>query len=135
MKLGKSTELPPNISYSISRILNAIGSESKIYNEERTKLVNKYCDKDEEGKPIEIENNQVKITENMPIFIEKLQELQNTDVDIHKDKIELKIEQLPKGLLSAFDMMQLDLFFDIDGDKEAEVEVEEKKETEKTKTE
>lgn len=114
VKMGKSTDFPPKVSYWISRILNSIASETKIYNEERMKLVNKYCDKDENGKPIELENNQVKMTENMAIFMEKFAELQDSDVDIQKNKIKLKLEQIPQGLLSAFDMTLLDPFFDIE---------------------
>ena len=50
--LGKlnNTQLPIKIAYAISKNINKIECELKAYNTEKSKLLDKYSEKDEEGK-------------------------------------------------------------------------------------
>ena len=50
--LGKlnNTQLPIKVAYAISKNVNKIESELKVYNTEKAKLIDKYAEKDEEGK-------------------------------------------------------------------------------------
>jgi len=52
-------ELPVKASYAIAKNIAKLEAELKIYNKEREKLIEKYSQKDSEGKTIVGENNQV----------------------------------------------------------------------------
>ena len=45
-----NAKLPVKVAYAITKNINKINSELKAYNEEKTKLIDKYGKKDEEGK-------------------------------------------------------------------------------------
>ena len=50
--LGKlnNAQLPIKVAYAISKNVNKIESELKVYNTEKAKLIDRYAKKDEEGK-------------------------------------------------------------------------------------
>jgi len=87
-------ELPIRVSFSIARNISKINDELKIYNDERQKLIMKYCEKDEDGKTIEDENKQIKLKdEYKQEWSKDMQELLSieNEIDIVKfsiDKIE-----------------------------------------------
>lgn len=62
IKLNNS-QLPVKVAYAISKNVNKIESELKVYNTEKAKLMDKYCEKDEEGKLKADEHGNVKIKE------------------------------------------------------------------------
>ena len=69
---------------------NAIDKELKIYDEHQTKLVNKYCDKSEDGKPL-VENGGFKVTgKNYEKYVEELESIFNEDVDISIKRISIE---------------------------------------------
>lgn len=45
-----NAKLPVKVAYAITKNINKINSELKAYNEEKAKLIDKYAEKDEEGK-------------------------------------------------------------------------------------
>lgn len=45
-----NAKLPVKVAYAITKNINKINSELKAYNEEKAKLINKYAEKDKEGK-------------------------------------------------------------------------------------
>ena len=45
-----NAKLPVKVAYAITKNINKINSELKAYNEEKTKLIDKYAEKDKEGK-------------------------------------------------------------------------------------
>ena len=45
-----NTQLPIKVAYAISKNINKIECELKAYNTEKAKLIDKYAEKDEEGK-------------------------------------------------------------------------------------
>ena len=80
-------QLPVKISYAISKNISKIERELEIYNKERQKLLDKYCVKDEEGKNLIDENNQLKIADkNLETWNKDINELLDIeiDIDIHK---------------------------------------------------
>jgi hypothetical protein len=89
VKLSKLSqkELPIKVSYAIAKNISKIESELKTYNKERDKLVEKYSQKDEHGKTIIDENNQIKLQEehieDWNNDIKELLAIEN-DIDIHK---------------------------------------------------
>ena len=63
--LGKlnNAQLPIKVAYAISKNVNRIENEIKVYNTEKAKLIDKYAVKDEEGKLITDEYGNVNIKE------------------------------------------------------------------------
>lgn len=58
-----NSQLPIKLAYAISKNINKIECELKAYNTEKSKLIDKYAEKDEEGKLIENELGHVTIKE------------------------------------------------------------------------
>lgn len=82
--------LPIKVSYAIAKNIAKIQSELKIYNEERQKLIDKYSVKDEEGKTLVGEDNQITIQiEFLEAWTKDITELEEIEVeiDIHKFNI------------------------------------------------
>lgn len=80
-------QLPIKVSYAISKNIKKLEKELKIYNEERQKLIDKYCVKDDEGKNLIDENNNLKIAdEHLEDWNKEINELMDieVDIDIHK---------------------------------------------------
>lgn len=80
-------QLPIKVSYAIAKNISKIERELEIYNKERQKLLDKYCIKDDEGKNLIDENNQLKIAdEHLEDWNKDINELLDIeiDIDIHK---------------------------------------------------
>lgn len=85
--LSKLTNMDLNIkvSYAIAKNISKIEKELEVYNKEKSKLINKYGEKDEEGKLKKNEDETVKIidTESWDKDIKELLAFEN-EIDIHK---------------------------------------------------
>nr|DAE09612.1 MAG TPA: Protein of unknown function (DUF1617) [Siphoviridae sp. ctDtx1] len=85
--LSKLTNMDLNIkvSYAVAKNISKIEKELEVYNKEKSKLINKYGEKDEEGKLKKNEDETVKIidTESWDKDIKELLEFEN-EIDIHK---------------------------------------------------
>ena len=81
-----NAQLPIKVAYAISKNINKIESELKVYNAERAKLVNKYGEKDKEGKLKVGENGNVPLKEeyieDYNRDIKELVSIEN-EIDIH----------------------------------------------------
>ena len=85
--LVHKTGLPIKISYALAKNISKIERELEIYNKERQKLIDKYCVKDEEGKAIVDENNQLKIAdEYLESWGKDINELLDIEIDINIHK-------------------------------------------------
>ncbi len=85
--LVHKTGLSIKVSYALAKNISKIERELDIYNKERQKLIDKYCIKDEEGKNVIDENNQLKIAdEHLDAWSKDINELLDIeiDIDIHK---------------------------------------------------
>ena len=86
--LGKlnNAQLPIKVAYAISKNVNKIESELKVYNTEKNKLVNKYGEKDKEGKLKVDENGNIPLKEehieDWNRDIKELLSIEN-EIDIH----------------------------------------------------
>lgn len=119
IKLCKCNGLPAKVSYWLSRLLQKLEPLNTVYNGERKKLIEKWCDK-EDGKPKE-ESGQYKITEHVKEFNDEYAELLSIELAIDILVIEIPIEKMPdchdceqekcpqykRGLLNSFDYSQL----------------------------
>lgn len=83
-------QLPIKASYAISKNIAHIESELKIYNKEKQKIVEKYCEKEEDGQ-LKINKGQFVIKpdcrEAWDKDIEELNSIEN-EIDIHTFKFE-----------------------------------------------
>ena len=77
-------ELPIKLSYAFSKNITKIDAELKAYNIEREKLLNKYGEKDEEGKLKLSEKGEVNILD-IENFNKEIAELLQceSEIDIH----------------------------------------------------
>ena len=86
--LGKlnNSQLPIKVAYAISKNVNKIESELKVYNSEKARLIDKYGVKDEEDKLIADEYGNVNIKEehkeDWNRDIKELLSIEN-EIDIH----------------------------------------------------
>ena len=101
-------ELPIKLSYAFSKNITKIDAELKAYNMEREKLLNKYGEKDEEGKLKLSEKGEVNILDRENFNKEIAELLQcESEIDIHLidlEKVDAKINITP-GELMIIDYM------------------------------
>ena len=101
-------ELPLKLSYAFSKNITKIDAELKAYNIEREKLLNKYGEKDEEGKLKLSEKGEVNILDRENFNKEIAELLQcESEIDIHLidlEKVDAKINITP-GELMIIDYM------------------------------
>lgn len=98
-------QLPIKVSYAIAKNIKKLESELKIYNEERQKLIDQYCIKDNEGNNVIDENNNLKIAdEHLDAWNKEINELMDieVDIDIHK----FNLDSLMNG---SYDMTPAEL--------------------------
>lgn len=101
-------ELPIKLSYALSKNITKIDRELEAYNKERQKLIEKYGEKDEEGKLKTKEDGTINILDidNFNKDLKEILEIE-TEVDIHLidlDKFEADINITP-GELMIIDYM------------------------------
>lgn len=86
-----NTQLPIKLAYAISKNINKIDIELKTYNDEKVKLINKYAEKDKEGKVISDEHGHIiieeKYKEDWNNDISELLSIEN-EIDIHKIQLD-----------------------------------------------
>lgn len=101
-------ELPIKLSYAFSKNITKIDAELKAYNIEREKLLNKYGEKDEEGKLKLSEKGEVNILDRENFNKEIAELLQcESEIDIHLidlESIDTDIKITP-GELMVIDYM------------------------------
>ena len=106
IKLCQCSGLPTKVSYWLSRLLNHLEPLNKTYANEKRKLIEKWCDKDEDGKPKE-ENGQYKLSEHMNEFNQEYMELLEIELEIDMKTIEIPLDKIPSGVLNSYDFAQL----------------------------
>ena len=86
-----NAKLPVKVAYAITKNINKINSELKAYNKEKVKLIDKYAEKDEEGKLKVDENGNVPLKEeyieDYNRDIKELLSIEN-EIDIHMIKLD-----------------------------------------------
>lgn len=82
-------ELPIKLSYALSKNITKIDRELEVYNKERQKLIEKYGEKDKEGKLKTKEDGTINILD-IDSFNKDLKEILEieTEIDIHTIDLE-----------------------------------------------
>lgn len=96
-------ELPIKLSYAISKNITKIDRELVVYNKERQKLIEKYGEKDEEGKLKTKEDGTINILD-IDSFNKDMKEILEieTEVDIHVidlEKVDVDINITPGEIM------------------------------------
>lgn len=89
-----NAELPVRVSYKLAKNIKSIEKELNIYEEEKQKLINKYGEKDEEGKSKVNENGMINILD-VENWNKDIKELLEIEVEINVEKI--NIDELAKS--------------------------------------
>ena len=89
-----NAELPVRVSYKLAKNIKNIDKELKIYEEEKQKLINKYGEKDEEGKLKTKEDGSINITDTEN-WNKDIKELLEIEAEINIEKI--NIDELGKS--------------------------------------
>lgn len=108
-----NTSLKARPAFTVSKMLKEAEKELANFNEVRMNLINKYGEKDEEGKLITDENDNCKITaEHINDFSNELQELVATTIEINANK--LTLEDLGDADFTPSEIAALEPFVDVE---------------------
>ena len=106
-KLCKYDNLPTKTSYWLSRLLQKLEPLHKVYLGEKQKLIDKWCDRKEDGTP-DVEGQLFKVSLHMQEFNGDLQELLSIELSLDMDKIKVPLDKIPDGLLNSYDFNLLE---------------------------
>ena len=85
-------EFPGSTTFKIARLIRELDKEIQLFEEERSKIANKYGEKDENGNLVIQEGGNIKILDNkIQDCNEELQALFNTQVEINANKLPVDI--------------------------------------------
>lgn len=100
-----------SLAFKIARLARELNKEMETFNEERQKLLQRYCIKDEHGQLEQDENGNVKVApDKINDFTDEINALLKTEVEVNADK-------LPMNAMDEFDitpqqMLNLEIFFE-----------------------
>ena len=81
--------LPVRVAYRLGKIIKVLSDEAKPYDEQRLKLAQQYCEKDEKGNPV-INDGQFRFSpENRAAFEKEHTELLTTEITVEATAIML----------------------------------------------
>lgn len=112
-KLSRANGMPTKIAYWVSRIMVKMIHEAEIFNKTRQALVEEFCDKDADGKPISTGPGQIKMLEHRDAFVEEMNKLAAVAIDLGIYRLQLPLSAIPDGVLSGLELMQIAPFADI----------------------
>lgn len=93
------------LAFKISRIIRELRKEVESFNTERDKIIRVFSEKDENGKPVLLENGNIKIRPDLVKECnDEFEKLLGTSIEINAEKLTLKdmdeIEITPKKMES-----------------------------------
>lgn len=103
-------KLPVKVSYALAKNISKIENELKHYNNERTKIVDKYCERDEKDN-LKIENGNYVIKEDeIENWNKDMKDLQDivVEIDVHT----FRLEELNGYDMTASEMMCIDFMIE-----------------------
>jgi len=110
-RLYGSNKLPVTKSFQITRFVSQFKQAGKLYAEEKKKIVEKWCDKDEDGKPKQ-QDDRFFFNEHHEEFNRDMDELLSIDA-LDKPTIKFMLHEFPFGLLSPQDLEGLQKIVEI----------------------
>jgi uncharacterized HAD superfamily protein len=111
-RLLSCDDLPVMASYQLAKLTKVLEEEMKVYLQEKNKILDRYCKKDDDGKFI-IENNSLVVHEGMmDDFNVKMKALMDIDNEIPVERVKIKIQHIPKGYISPANFAFLENFIE-----------------------
>ena len=111
--LEKISQISTNgvTAFKIARIIRELNKEIELFEKQRVEMIEKYCERDEQGQMVMIDESQVKIKEdNIPKYNDELREILNTKVEINADVIPLT--SIDEMKISPQDALFIDKLFE-----------------------
>ena len=100
-----------SLAFKIARLARELNKEMDTFNEQRRKLLEKYCVRDEDGNLKQLENGNVQvIPEKISEFNEEFNSLLATEVEINADK--LPMDQIDNFDITPQQMLNIEMFFE-----------------------
>lgn len=105
--LRQSKDLPITFSFRLADLLGKLQPTIKAYSEQKQNLIDKYADRDKEGKLVNPTPGQFVFTTKAQWFQKEFNELLNEETTVDCAKLEIKMDDVPKGTISADDIISL----------------------------
>ena len=100
-----------SLAFKIARLARELNKEVETFNTERQKLVNEYCEKDENGNFITVDNGNIKIMDDkIEDFTNDFSSLLSTEVEINAEK--LPIDKIDDFNITPQQVLSLEKFFE-----------------------
>ena len=85
-------EINGRLAFKLARLVRELDKELKLFHEERTKLIQHYAEKDENGEIKVDENSNAMIPDDSIMECnQKIQELLDTTIEVNADKIPMEL--------------------------------------------
>jgi uncharacterized membrane-anchored protein len=103
-------KLKGRAAFNVAKMLKQLEDELNLFNETRTKLIQQYADKDENGElKINPDTNEYMFSdENMNKFVEEINGVLNGEIEVNANK--LRLEDLEDSDFTPVQMMALEAF-------------------------
>lgn len=99
------------LAFKIARLARELNKEVETFNSERQKILDRFCEKDENGNFAQTEDGMIKIIpEKISDFNNEFQTLLDTEVEINAEKIPLK--DIDEIKISPQEMLNIDKFIE-----------------------
>ena len=100
-----------SLAFKIARLARELNKEMETFNEQRRKILNEYCIKDENGELKPDENG------NVQIIPDKINEFNNEFSNLLATEVEINADKLPMDSMDSFDitpqqMLNIEMFFE-----------------------
>jgi len=106
-----SQSVKGSLAFKIARLARELNKEMETFNEQRRKILEEYCIKDENGEIKQNENGTVQIIpEKISEFNEEFTNLLNTEVEVNADKIPM--DSIDNFNLTPQQIITIEMFID-----------------------
>lgn len=100
-----------SLAFKIARLARELNKEMETFNEQRKRIIDDYCVRDENGEIKTLENGNVQINP------EKIQEFNTEITNILNTEVEINADKLPMNRIDDFDitpqqMLNIEVFFE-----------------------
>ena len=104
LKVLGDKPLRGKLAYKVGKVIQAVSNELELYDKARRELLNKYCEKDENGEIIvSVDGNVQIMKDNIPDYNKEIAILNDTQIELNAVTLDLEdfedIEMTPKEMV------------------------------------
>jgi len=104
LKVLGDKPLRGKLAYKVGKVIQAVSNELELYDKARRELLNKYCEKDENGEIIvSVDGNVQIMKDNIPDYNKEIAILNDTQIELNAVTLDLDdfedIEMTPKEMV------------------------------------